>query len=87
MLSPRIRSVSSLAVIILVKEKIFENIWVQPAAGDAGGALGAALAVWHLNFDKKRAIVYPGDAMMGSYLGPEFSDDQIEDELDRKSVV
>ncbi|HYE74893.1 MAG TPA: carbamoyltransferase, partial [Blastocatellia bacterium] len=60
----------------LLKQGPFERIWIQPAAGDAGGALGAALAVWHQMLDKPRVPV-PGDAMKGSLLGPEFSDEEI----------
>lgn len=63
----------------ILREKIFERIWIQPAAGDAGGALGAALAVWYMHKDhpQPRHVVQP-DAMRGSFLGPEFSDDEIE---------
>jgi len=57
----------------LINENIFENIFIQPAAGDAGGALGAALAAYHIYFGKDRTAITP-DAMFGSYLGPEFSD-------------
>ena len=64
----------------ILKEKIFDNIWVQPAAGDAGGALGAALALWHQELDKARTIIKP-DAMQGSYLGPSYSDSEIENDL------
>ena len=64
----------------ILREKIFDNIWVQPAAGDAGGSLGAALALWHIDQKNKR-IVNPDDDMAGSYLGSEFSQDQIEKEL------
>ena len=64
----------------ILQEKIFDNIWIQPAAGDAGGALGAALALWHIEQGKKR-LVNPYDSMKGSYLGPEYSQDQIEKEL------
>ncbi len=64
----------------ILKEKIFDNIWVQPAAGDAGGALGAALALWHQELDKERTIIKP-DAMQGSYLGPSYSDSEIENDL------
>jgi len=66
----------------ILKEKIFDNIWVQPAAGDAGGALGAALALWHKELDKKRLVQKP-DAMQGSYLGPSFSDSEIENDLNK----
>lgn len=66
---------------ILHREKIFENIWIQPAAGDAGGALGAALASWYLYFKKKRKVTTNHDAMKGSYLGPKFADAEIEAEL------
>ena len=62
------------------KEKIFENIWIQPAAGDAGGALGAALALWHIEQNNPRKTNSKDD-MKGSYLGPEFSQSEIESEL------
>ena len=65
----------------LLREKIFKNIWVQPAAGDAGGALGAALAVWHMHYDNDRKISISNDSMQGSYLGPSFSNSKIEEEL------
>ena len=64
----------------ILKEKIFDNIWIQPAAGDAGGSLGAALALWHIEQGNKREISNQ-DSMKGSYLGSEFSQDQIENEL------
>jgi carbamoyltransferase len=64
----------------ILKEKIFENIWIQPAAGDAGGSLGAALALWHIEQGNKR-IVNVNDSMKGSYLGCEFDQQQIEKEL------
>ncbi len=64
----------------ILQEKIFENIWIQPAAGDAGGSLGAALAFWHIDQENKR-LVNPNDDMRGSYLGNEFSQDEIEKEL------
>tara|TARA_A100001037_G_C15147747_1_gene637243 strand:+ start:130 stop:1965 length:1836 start_codon:yes stop_codon:yes gene_type:complete len=66
----------------LLKEKIFENIWIQPAAGDAGGALGAALALWHIEQNNKREVNLK-DSMCGSYLGPEYSQDEIEKELNK----
>ena len=64
----------------ILQEKIFDNIWIQPAAGDAGGALGAALALWHIEQGNKR-VVNPNDSMIGSYLGSEYSQEQIEKEL------
>jgi carbamoyltransferase len=64
----------------LVRENIFDSVWVQPAAGDAGGALGAALAAYHLMLDQPRTPVLP-DAMSGSYLGPAFSQNEIEARL------
>ena len=64
----------------ILKEKIFDNIWVQPAAGDAGGSLGAALALWHIEQNNQR-IVNPKDDMQGSYLGPEYLQNEIENEL------
>jgi carbamoyltransferase len=67
----------------ILKEKIFENVWIQPAAGDAGGSLGAALALWYIDQKNKR-IVNSNDDMEGSYLGSEFDQSQIEKEL--KSV-
>ena len=69
----------------LFKEKIFKNIWVQPAAGDAGGSLGAALALWHKELGNKRTVL-PNDKMKGSYLGGEFSQSQIEKELQQLSA-
>ena len=66
----------------ILKEKIFDNMWVQPAAGDAGGSLGAALALWHIEQNKPR-IVNPNDDMKGSYLGPEFTQREIENELNK----
>ena len=72
---------------ILLREKIFDNIWIQPAAGDAGGALGAALSVWHLHYNNDRKITSQIDSMKGSYLGPEFSDKEIEAELKAYGAV
>ena len=66
---------------ILLRENIFEKIWIQPAAGDAGGALGAALSAWYLHHANDRSVSASRDAMQGSYLGPEYSDDEIEAEL------
>ena len=66
---------------ILLREKIFENIWIQPAAGDAGGALGAALSAWYLLDDSERKVSDKYDSMGGSYLGPHFTDSEIQAEL------
>ena len=64
----------------ILKNKIFDNIWIQPAAGDAGGSLGAALAYWHKELDQKREIK-SSDSMKGSYLGPRFENSIVEKEL------
>tara|TARA_B100001173_G_scaffold243575_1_gene213625 strand:+ start:631 stop:2466 length:1836 start_codon:yes stop_codon:yes gene_type:complete len=64
----------------ILKEKIFDNIWIQPAAGDAGGSLGAALALWYIEQNNKREVNLDDD-MEGSYLGTEFTQDEIEKEL------
>jgi carbamoyltransferase len=61
----------------LLREKIFDNIWIQPSAGDAGAALGAALFVWHKYLGNERKSDNINDTQKGSYLGPEFSDDEI----------
>ncbi|MEZ5194859.1 MAG: carbamoyltransferase [Bacteroidales bacterium] len=62
----------------ILAEKIYDGFWIQPAAGDAGGALGAALAAWHIWQGKERKPHEGFDAMKGAYLGPEFNDRQIE---------
>ena len=64
----------------ILEEKIFDNIWIQPAAGDAGGSLGAALALWYLDQENERKIS-SNDSMKGSYLGSEFTQEEIEKEL------
>ena len=64
----------------ILKENIFENIWVQPAAGDAGGSVGAALALWHDDLGNER-IISSTDSMNCSYLGPEYSDEKIKNIL------
>ena len=66
----------------ILKDKIFDNIWVQPAAGDAGGSLGAALALWYIEQNNPRKIDH-NDSMQGSYLGPEYSQKEIEKQLDQ----
>ena len=58
----------------------FKNIWIQPAAGDAGGSLGAALGLWHIELNKNR-IINDKDSMKGSYLGPDYFQDEIEKKL------
>lgn len=65
----------------LLRDGAFDNIWIQPAAGDAGGALGAALAAYHYNAGGARKVDGPGDAMHGAYLGPEFEQKEIETRL------
>jgi carbamoyltransferase len=70
----------------ILAAKIFDNIWVQPAAGDAGGSLGATLALWHLDQGNERKINLDDD-MRGSYLGPEFTQNQIEEELNSIGAI
>ena len=65
---------------LIRKKKIFKNIWIQPASGDAGGSLGAALALWHIHLKKKR-IINQEDNMSGSFLGPKYDDKKIENDL------
>lgn len=62
----------------ILKSGLFEDIWIQPAAGDAGGSLGAAYVVWHIREGRERNINSGGDSMKGAFLGPEFSNQQIE---------
>jgi carbamoyltransferase len=69
----------------LLREGKFKNIWIQPAAGDAGGAIGAALSVWHQYLQNERTVQKP-DAMAGSYLGPSFSNEEIEAYLKEPAV-
>src|SRR6185436_19073498 len=70
----------------ILREGPFKGVWIQPAAGDAGGALGAALATWHEYLGKPRTVSARQDAMKGSYLGPSFSSAQIEDFLKRQDA-
>ncbi|MDQ3798606.1 MAG: carbamoyltransferase [Acidobacteriota bacterium] len=65
----------------ILRETEFEKIWIQPAAGDAGGALGAALSVWHQYLGNERIVIENQDAMQGAYLGPDFSAEEIERDL------
>jgi carbamoyltransferase len=67
----------------LLREKIFDGIWVQPAAGDAGGAVGAAYAAYHGFLGQARKLNGHLDGMTGSYLGPEFKDDEIAERLSK----
>ena len=64
----------------ILRDKAFKDIWIQPASGDAGGALGGALSVWHKELNNTRKV-NPNDAMQGSYLGPSFKQISIENEL------
>ena len=70
----------------LLRAGIFDDVWVQPAAGDAGGALGAALAVWHEFLDQPRTV-NGADSMRGAYLGPAFSGDEIEQWLNAEGYA
>ena len=70
----------------ILRAKHFDNVWIQPAAGDAGGALGAAQAYAHLACDLPRSVK-PKDGMQGSYLGCEFSDDDIRQRLDSVGAI
>jgi carbamoyltransferase len=65
----------------LLREKMFDGLWIQPAAGDAGGALGAALGAYHLMLDGPRRAQGALDGMKGAYLGPEYSQTEIEKRL------
>jgi carbamoyltransferase len=72
----------------LQKANIFKNIFIQPAAGDAGGALGAALAAYHISFAQERVIdTTQADAMQGSYLGPEYGDTEIKEMAKKHKAV
>ena len=70
----------------ILREKIFDDIWIQPAAGDAGGALGAALYVWYHYLDNERTADNKNDFQKGSYLGPEFNNTEIEDYLKQNKI-
>ncbi len=71
----------------IIQEGIFKKVWIQPAASDAGGALGAALAVWYNHLGKPRTVSGTGDMQKCSLLGPEFSDDEIEMFLKERNVI
>jgi len=70
----------------ILRDGAFDRIWIQPAAGDAGGAIGAALAAWHLELDRPR-IVNGGDGMKGAYLGPCYSQPDIDRRLSASGAV
>jgi len=70
----------------VLKEKIFDKLWIQPAAGDAGGALGVAMCIWHQVLGQKRQVKEE-DAMKGSYLGPQFTDESIHEFLNGRGVL
>ena len=69
----------------ILKEKIFDQIWIQPAAGDAGGALGVALSIWHQMLGNERAT-NGKDSMRGAFLGPKFENDEIRKFLDGQGI-
>ena len=69
----------------ILKEKIFDELWIQPAAGDAGGALGVAMCIWHQVLENKRQVKKE-DAMKGAYLGPCFTDESIRGFLEGRGV-
>ncbi|MCL7960302.1 MAG: carbamoyltransferase [marine benthic group bacterium] len=71
----------------ILREGPFENIWIQPAAGDAGGALGAAQLAWHRRCRQPRVVTPGRDGMQGAYLGPEYSPDEIRSFLDGCGAV
>ena len=71
----------------VLKEGIFDNVWIQPAAGDAGGALGAALAAYHLHHGGARKVAVMGDSMSGALLGPSFTQADIENRLSAAGAV
>ncbi len=71
---------------MLLREKIFDDIWIQPAAGDAGGALGAAYCAHHIEYGHERIVTYP-DKMKGCLLGPEYSETKVKNTLDSLGAV
>src|SRR5262245_63505024 len=70
----------------LLRERIFDRIWIQPAAGDAGGALGAALFAWYQILNKERKTDDVNDSQRGSYLGPEYRDNEIRAYLETQKI-
>ncbi len=71
----------------VLREGPFKNVWIQPAAGDAGGALGTALFIWHQLLDNKRTVVTKTDSQSASWLGPRYKDQEIRDFLDSTDAV
>ena len=71
---------------VLLKNKIFKNVWIQPAAGDAGGSLGAALSIYYMKLNKKRNYVRK-NYMKGSFLGPKFNSTEIKQDLKKLNAV
>lgn len=71
----------------LLREGPYKNIWIQPAAGDAGGALGAALVAYHHYFDGKRTVNQNQDSQQGSYLGPAYSNEEVLNAVKEKGLV
>ena len=70
----------------ILREGPFSGLWIQPAAGDAGGAVGAALAAWHLLEEQPREMAEAGDAMNGAFLGPSYSNEEIERYLKKQAI-
>lgn len=70
----------------LLREDVFDNIWIQPAAGDAGGALGAALMAWHKVEGKPRVVSAQQDSQSGSLLGPDYTDNEVESYLKENGI-
>jgi len=70
----------------LIKEKIFKNIWIQPAAGDAGGSIGSALLTWQRYLGNGRKVVSKNDSMNGAFLGPSYNDKDIQKFLKKNKV-
>src|SRR6516225_10558643 len=72
---------------LLLRERVFDRIWIQPAAGDAGGALGAALFAWHQILNKERKTDDVNDSQRGSYLGPEYCNNEIRAYLETQKIA
>ena len=70
----------------ILEEKIFKNIWIQPASGDAGGSIGSALYGYYNNFNKKR-VIQKTDSMNGSFLGPKYTNNEIKRTLDKLRII